>query len=368
MSDKEYIEDFEDEDLELDEAKASMGDPSEVAEPVAKSSSKNQASIKMKGSAKAAKLKGVEDDKETTSLDLPVKESKFAMMNTVIAEMQKMSNSDIADLYAALINDADAHDEDDEENVYEESFDVEAEVAEMFAGQEISEDFRAKASTIFEAAVAARVHEERESFIVEAAAELEAERETMLDDLSEKVSEYLDYVASEYLKENELAIEQGIKNEIVEDFMTSMKDIFVEHYIEIPEEKTDVVEELVAKVQHLESELNELTEDNIELNSLIAQTAKNSIFSEVAEDLTTTDAEKFKTFAESIDSSDADDYREKLEVLKEHYFGEGGSNELHMSSSDVRILDEENDPYTEEEEEVNHTPEMDAYLRALKNS
>ena len=361
MSDKEYIEEFDDEDLELDEMKASMGDPSEVAEPVAKSSSTNQSSIKMKGSAKAAKLKGVEDDKETTSTDLPVKESKFAMMNSVIAEMQNMSKEDIADLYVALISDADLHEEEVETETYR--FDVEEEVAEMFAGQEMSEDFRAKATTIFEAAVAAKVNEEVESFVVEAAAELEAERETMLDDLSEKVSEYLDYVAGEYLQENQLAVEQGIKNEIVEDFMTSMKDIFVEHYIEVPEEKTDVVEELIAKVSHLEEELSAITEENVELNTLIADTAKGSIFSEVAEELTVADAEKLRTFAEGVEASSADDYREKLETLKEHYFGDG----VEMTDVSSRILNEETDGYVyEEEAEEYHTPAMSAYLNALK--
>jgi len=360
MSDKEYIEEL-DGDLELDEMKASMGDPSEVAEPVAKSSSANQSSIKMKGSAKAAKLKGVEDDKETTSTDLPVKESKFAMMNSVMAEMQNMSKEDIAELYLALVSDADLHEEEVETETY--SFNVEAEVAEMFAGQEMSEDFRAKATTIFEAAVAAKVNEEVESFVVEAAAELEAERETMLDDLSEKVSEYLDYVANEYLQENQLAVEQGIKNEIVEDFMTSMKDIFVEHYIEVPEEKTDVVEELIAKVSHLEEELNDIAEENFELNTLIADTAKGSIFSEVVEELTVADAEKLRTFAEGVEASNADDYREKLETLKEHYFGDG----VGMADVSSHILNEETDGYVyEEEAEEYHTPAMSAYLNALK--
>jgi hypothetical protein len=365
MSDKEYTEDFDDEDLELDatneSVKSSMGDPSEVPDPVNKSSSKNQSSIKMKGSAKAAKLKGVENDKETTSTDLPVKESKFAMMNSVIAEMQNMSKENIADLYIALIGDADLHEED---TTQESTFDVDAEVAEMFAGQEITEDFRAKATTIFEAAVAVKVNEEVESFIVEAAAELEAEKETMLDDLAEKTSEYLDYVTGEYLQENKLAVEQGIKNEIVEDFMTSMKSIFIEHYIEVPEDKVDVVEKLIDKVSHLENELNEITEENVNLNTKIADTAKGLIFSEVAEELTIADAEKLRSFAEGVEASNANDYKAKLKTLKEHYF-DGG---IKMSETSHQILSEETDGYIHEEgvAEENNTPTMNAYLNALK--
>ena len=365
MSDKEYenIEDLDTEDLDLDEAKASMGDPSEIAEPVAKSSSANQSSIKMKGAVKKAKLKGVENDKETTSTDLPVKESKFALMNSVIAEMQKMSSSDLADVYTAITGDVDLHDEDDGETVNEETrFDVEGEVEEMFAGQEISEEFRNRAAIIFEAAVASKVNEEVESFIVEAAAELEAEKETMLDDLVEKTSDYLDYIAGEYIKENKLAIEQGIKNDMVEGFMESMKSLFVEHYIEIPEDKADIVEELLSKVEYLENSLNELTEDNIELSSVIDSVAKTSIFSEVAEDLTVTEKEKLRVFSEAVESNDADDYRNKLHTLKEHYFSGSAPQ---RSTSDM-ILNEETDPYAEEEQEKVYDPAMQSYLKALK--
>ena len=367
MSDKEYenIEDLDTEDLDLDEAKASMGDPSEIAEPVAKSSSANQSSIKMKGAVKKAKLKGVENNKETTSTDLPVKESKFALMNSVIAEMQKMSSSDLADVYTAIIGDADLYDEDDDGGTINEEafrFDVEGEVEEMFAGQEISEEFRNRASVIFEAAVASKVHEEVESFIVEAAAELEAEKETMLDELVEKTSDYLDYIAGEYIKENELAIEQGIKNDMVEGFMKSMKSLFVEHYIEIPEDKADIVEELLSKVEYLENSLSELTEDNIELSSVIDSVAKTSIFSEVAEDLTVTEKEKLRVFSEAVESNDADDYRNKLHTLKEHYFSGSAPQ---RSTSDM-ILNEETDPYAEEEQEKVYDPAMQSYLKALK--
>lgn len=349
---------------ELAEVKASMGDPSEVADPVTKGDNKSK--VTMKGSAKAAKLKGVEDKEETTSLNLPVKESKFGMLNAMIAEMQKMSHEEVQEIYAAFAEGAEMDDEDsdedsDETSVY--SFNAEEEILNIFNGQELTEDFKTKAATIFEAAVASKVNEEVESFVAAAVEELEEEKMSVVGNLEEQVNSYLDYVINEWIEQNELAVEQGIKNDIVEDFMGSMKNLFVEHYIEVPEDKQDIVEQLMSRVADLEENLDVVMEENVEMNSLIADTAKNAIFTDVSQDMVGTDVEKLREFAESIESNSADDFQNKLETLKDHYFTEG------KQPLSTVVLNEDYAPYVEEEAStITVAPEMQSYMHAISRN
>lgn len=361
MSDYET---YEDENIdELAEVKASMGDPSEVADPVNKGDNKKR--VAMKGSAKSAKLKGVENEEETTTLNLPVKESKFGMLNAMIAEMQKMSRDEVAEIYAAFAEGSEDEDsEEDSEETTTYSFNAEEEIAAIFNGQELTEDFKKKAATIFETAVAVKVKEEVEAFLESANKELEEEKMSVVGNLEEQVNSYLDYVINEWVSQNELAIEQGIKSDIVEDFMGSLKTLFVEHYIEVPEEKQDVVEQLMARVADLEENLDTVMQENFEMNELISETAKNSIFAEVAEGMVATDAEKFREFSESVESNDADDYRTKLETLKEHYFG---SDSKPVTSSVV--LNEDSDPYVEEDTPTQTVaPDMRSYMDAISRT
>jgi hypothetical protein len=359
-------ENYEDENIdELSEVKASMGDPSEVADPVTKTDNKSK--VAMKGSAKAAKVKGVEDHEEITSLNLPVKESKFGMLNAMIAEMQRMSREEVEEIYSAFSEGAEMdedYDEDSEEEAPTYSFNAEEEIAHIFNGQDLTEDFKTKAATIFEAAVASKVNEEVESFVAAAAQELEEEKMSVVGTLEEQVSSYLDYVVNEWIEQNELAVEQGIKNDIVEDFMGSMKNLFVEHYIEVPEEKQDVVEQLMSRVADLEESLNVVMEENFEMNDLIADTAKNAIFAEVTDDMVGTDAEKLREFAESIEANNAEDFQAKLETLKEHYFGSES-----VSPTASVVLREDFEPYVEiNEESVNVAPEMQSYMQAISRN
>ena len=357
-------ENLEDEIVdELTEVTASMGDPSEIADPVDKGDNKKR--VAMKGSAKAAKLKGVEDKEDSLSLNLPVKESKFGMLNAMIAEMQRMSSEEVAEIYAAFSQDLEevSEDTDTEENVEAYRFNVEEEIASVFNDQELTEEFKEKAATIFEAVVSARVNEEVEKFISSAAEDLKEEKEALVVDMEEKVNTYLDYVVGEWVQENTLAIEQGIKSDIVEDFMISMKDIFVEHYIEVPDEKVDVVEQLISKVSELEEDLNIVMQENVEMNDLISEAAKSYAFSEVAEGMVATDVEKFVKFADSVEASNAEDYIEKLKVIKEHYFGDG------TSKSTTVVLNEDAEPYVELDEEAPIVaPEMRSYAAAISRT
>jgi len=192
-----------------------------------------------------------------------------------------------------------------------------------FEGEELSEEFKEKAVTIFEAAVNAKVEMIR--------AELEEENNKLLEEriseitttLSDQIDNYLNYVVEQWMEENELAIESSLKTEITEEFIEGMKELFAENYIEIPEEKLDVLEGLANKVEELEQKLNESINDNIELASAVKQFAKESIFAHVAEGLTVSQKEKFATLADGVDFIDEQTYEKKLNIVKENYFKDG---------------------------------------------
>lgn len=190
----------------------------------------------------------------------------------------------------------------------------------LFDGQDLSEEFKEKAVTIFEAAVHAKVEAIREEIESEYEAQLEEQIVSVVEDITTKVDDYMNYVVKEWMEENEVAIESSLRSEITEEFIDGLKTLFTEHYISIPEEKVDVVEELSARVEELESKLNESIEQNIELSKSIDEHTKHAIFDEVAEGLVATQADKFKTLAEGVEFNDAASYKRKLEIVKENYF------------------------------------------------
>lgn len=190
----------------------------------------------------------------------------------------------------------------------------------LFTGEELSEEFREKATTIFEAAVSARVESLREELEAQYEQQLEEQVVQVVEDITTKVDDYMNYVVKEWMEENEVAIESTLRSEITEEFIEGLKNLFTEHYIDIPEEKVDVVEELSVRVEELESRLNETLEQNIELNKTISEHTKEAIFYEVAEGLAATQADKFKSLAEGVEYNDADTYKRKLEIVKENYF------------------------------------------------
>lgn len=195
-------------------------------------------------------------------------------------------------------------------------------VEELFANDDLSEEFREKASTLFEAAVnarvgleAARIEEEFEAKLEEAAAGIEEE-------LSSKIDTYLDYVAEQWFEDNQIAIESSLKVEAADKFIDGVKALFAEHMVEVPEETVNVVESLEARVAELEGQLNEEINEKIELTKLVEEAEKEAIFDEVAEGLAATQVEKLRTLAEGLEYSDADAYRRKVELVKENYFTE----------------------------------------------
>ena len=202
----------------------------------------------------------------------------------------------------------------------EEEYDIEEDVNALLGGEELSEEFREKAKVVFEAALNSKVTEIQEALEVQYEQKLEEAREGLKEALTERVDSYLEYVAEEWMTENELAIEHGLKTEMTESFLSGMKGLFEEHYVTIPEDKYDVLESMVAKLDDMETKLNEQIDKNIGLNKRLAESTADSVLSVVSEGLAATQKEKLASLAESVEFESEEEYREKLETLKESYF------------------------------------------------
>jgi len=185
---------------------------------------------------------------------------------------------------------------------------------------DLSEEFKDKAATIFETAVSTRIKEQTKILEGQYEEKLSAEKETMKEAMVEKVDSYLNYVVEEWMKENELAVERGIRTEIAEDFITGLKDLFKEHYIDVPEEKYNVLDDLTNQVKDLEGKLNEQIEKNVNLTKEVNNSERTNLVAEVSADLADTEKEKFASMAENVEFDSAPKFKEKLETIKESYF------------------------------------------------
>ena len=244
--------------------------------------------------------------------------------------------------------------EEETETVAE--YDIEEDVNALLGGEDLSEDFKAKAKTIFEAAINTKVAEVKEALEAQYQEQLADRLVEATEELKERVDSYLEYVADEWVNENELAIEQGLKTEMTESFLGGMKSLFEEHYVTIPEDKYDVLESMVEKLDDMETKLNEQIEKNIGLNKRLAESSADSILAQVSEGLAQTQKEKLASLSESVEFESEEEYREKLETLKESYF----SSKPQSSSAKTETLSEGVDVSTE-----SYTGSMDAYLRTL---
>ena len=207
-----------------------------------------------------------------------------------------------------------------EEVTEEEGIDIDEDVNALLGGEDLSEEFKEKARVIFEAALTSKIKEVQESLEVQYAERLEEERESLKETLTERVDAYLEYVCQEWMSENELAIEHGLKTEMTESFLTGMKGLFEEHYVTIPEDKYDVLESMVEKLDDMETKLNEQIDKNIGLNKRLAESTADGVLNIVSEGLAETQKEKLASLAESVEFESEEEYREKLETLKESYF------------------------------------------------
>ena len=238
---------------------------------------------------------------------------------------------------------------------------VKEDIDALVEGEELSEEFKTKASTIFEAAVHQKVMEisteKIEDLEKEYQNDLQEEIVTFRDELTEKVDGYLNYVVEEWMKENELALDSSLKSELTEEFMGGLKTLFTEHYIEVPDEKVDIVESLYDKVEELEEKLNSQIDDNVKVTDELNEYRKNKILEEVCDDLADTQSEKMKTLVEGVSyENDADDFENKVKTIKESYFP-------NQTKQDANVEQESDDSPTEETPEMNNI--MEAYSKAI---
>ena len=213
---------------------------------------------------------------------------------------------------------------DDEEVIAEDSIDeidLSDDVKALVSSDaDLSEDFKEKAATIFETAVKTRIKEQTKIIEAQYEKKLASETETVKEAMVEKVDSYLNYVVEEWMKENELAVERGIRTEIAEDFITGLKGLFKEHYIDVPEEKYNVLEDLTNQVKELEGKLNEQIEKNVNLSKDVSESNREKLIASVSADLAETEKEKFASMAENVEYDSAEKFQEKLETIKESYF------------------------------------------------
>ncbi len=322
--------------------------------------------------------------------------SKIGMMTSMLTHMNGLSKSDMTDFFNKVMDlygPNKDHGVGDKAGSNESSLDMHAsaavgksapktkypmpkldvkeDVEEMFAGNDLSEDFKDKASTLFEAAVNARLIAEVTRLEEEYASMVEEQLKQFNEDLTSKVDQYLDYVVENWIEENQVAIESTLRNEVTSDFIDGLKNLFAEHYIDLPEERVDVVESLAEKVSELEAKLNETVEENIalkslaeekeeQLNTVMYEQKLTSIIEEMTEGLAVSQQEKFLSLIEGIEfDGDVDTYTNKLNIIKENYFGKTAAS----SNFEEETFEGDVDNKT-----VNIDPNVNRYVQALQRT
>ncbi len=288
---------------------------------------------KLKGESKETK-----DGKEIKEGELPP-----ALQKAIDAKKGKEKKENSDDKKKEKSDGAEVRVEDDEKkDEKKKEIDVKEHVDALVAGEkDLTDEFKTKAATIFEAAIKSKVKEIEEEMETDYTNKFEQESAKAKAELTEKVDSYLSYVVEEWMKENEIALERGIKGEIAEDFINGLKKLFEDHYIDVPDEKYNVLEDQADKIEKLEKDLNEQIQKNVDLNKEVGSKTKDEIKSKVSEDLADTSKEKFAKLAEEIEYSNATDYTKKLETVKDSYFGK--KTETKESLDDVAAGESSNE-------------------------
>ncbi|MFZ9945348.1 MAG: T4 prohead core scaffold protein [Candidatus Nanopelagicaceae bacterium] len=272
-------------------------------------------------------------DDDSAKLKTPGK--TLSQVKNVVNKGAKAADAMAAVKEEEELDDEDLIEEEQEEVVEEETteeYDIEEDVNALLGGEELSEEFKEKARVVFESALMAKVNEIKEALEVEYQEKIAEEVEEIKEALEERVDSYLEYVADEWFTENQLAVEYGLKTEMTESFLEGMKGLFEAHYVQIPEDKYDVLESMVEKLDDMETKLNEQIEKNIQLNQRLAESVADGIFDEISEGLAATQKEKLASLAESVEFESEEEYREKLEMLKESYFPANKAPKAHTET------------------------------------
>ena len=335
------------ENYKPDDDSAKLKTPGATLKTVKDVVNKGAKSAEKSGDVKpGAKLQNAGDQVELEA-DQEVVSEEPAEEETVVAEEETSTEEVVAE------------EETTEEEVVEEKIDVEEDLNALVAGLELSEENQEKARTIFEAAIKAKVAEMKEQVKSEHEENLVEQVASIKDELTERVDSYLEYVADEWVAENQLAVEHGLKTEMTESFLVGMKSLFEEHYVTIPEEKYNVIESMVDKLDEMEAKLNEQIEKNVSLNKRLAESVADVIFADVAEGLALSQKDKFASLAENVEFESEESYREKLATLRKSYFPENAG-----------IQRDESENLSEEKESAEYQApvvgaSMERYLQTL---
>ncbi len=361
----------EEEDEEVEESKTSKASVKKEEEDEEEEEEPEVA----EGKASVKKEEGEEeeegDEEEEVPAESKIPSTKNQMLKNIYDQVNGMLKADLAGKYEQIMASTSLK---QVKEVKEESrtqaavtaedigpINVQDDVQALVQGEEgLSEEFKQKATTIFEAAVHAKVVDEVNARMEEQAKEQEAGSQEFQKELTEKVDGYLTYVVEEWMKENELAIERGIRSELVEDFMSGIKTLFTEHYIDLPEEKVDMFDDLFTKVEDLETSLDEEINRGVELQKELAQFKKDDALKQSTKDLADTDSEKIAKLAEGIEFENTEQYIEKLSVLKESYFPKADSVTSEITETDDTI------ELTEEQSTEKLDESMQHYTSAIK--
>ncbi len=311
-----------------------------------------------------------EEEEQTKKEALEIPKLKSEILAGLVDHLKGLKKEDLSKIYGSqVIGEEEEGDDDEEEEDPEESkkvkesidqkiedLDVSQDVEALVDGEELSEDFKTKAATIFETAIKSKVRSELEKIQEENDKQMEELAETSMKSMVEKVDDYLGYVVEQWMSENELAIERGLKGEIAEDFISGLKGLFEDHYIDVPDEKYDILEANLTKIEELEDKLNKQMEENVQLRKAKGELVKESMIADIADGMTDTETEKFQSLVDDVEFSDEDSYKEKLQTIKESYFGTGK-----VETEETEVLTEEG---SQEVQEV--SGQMAKYMSAIK--
>ena len=279
----------------------------------------------------------------------------------VVAEDEKVTDEVVSEEEEATTDEVVSEEETTTDEVVEEEekieYSVEDDINALIEGEELSESFREKAATIFEAAINSKVSGIKEELIASYEEKLVEEVASIKEELKDRVDSYLEYVADEWVAENQLAVESGLKEEMTESFISGMKSLFEEHYVTIPEEKYDVIESMVDKLDEMEGKLNEQIEKNVALNKRLAESVSDVVFAEVTDGLAQTQKDKLAGLVDNVEFESETAYREKLNTLKESYFP---TQKAQRNTTENLTEETGSTDYTS-----SVTPSMEAYLKTL---
>ena len=303
-------------------------------------------------------MKHLKKVKEDAHEDEEMEEmSKKDLMAAMHKKMEGMHKKDLMAAYKMNMGMHEETDDNIEERISD--INVKEDVSALISGEDLSEEFKIKAATIFEAAVKSKIRSEVERMEESYAVQLEEATEVVKEELSEKVDGYLSYVVEEWMRENEIAVERGLKGEIAEDFISGLKQLFEDHYIDVPDEKYDILEAQSEKISELEEKLNTSIEENVERRKVVESLTRDAIMHEMSEELTVTEMEKFKSLTEELEFVSEESFRQKLDTLKEGYFPKTGGEET------FAIVDGDSE---EPAQDIDTTDTIKTYLSAISRT